>query len=208
MARTVVAVFESVYIAKKAIWELQDQGYPRDRIDMVMDSNRSLEKVKNNRSEILTDEVGAGANIGLSIGGAMGLMSGLLYNLGALPLHIPLLNSALGTGAMAVTSTLGAAIFLGVIAGGMAGAVLGGMLGLGIPEEEARQYAKNVRRSSVSVMVLADWDAVDGAIEVLTRHNPLEIDEKVIEWEKTGRRSKKLKAQVTTDGPREHEERR
>ena len=193
MARTVIAVFESVYIAKKAIWELLDLGFPRDRIDLVTEqtreSTRNLARPHAVRSETVMDELRTGGSIGAGIGGSLGIAGAMLVGFGSL--HLPFLAAITG---VPPTAQLEAAALTGVglIAGAIAGSLFGGLLGLGIPETEIQQYAKTVRHDRVTVMVVADWDAVDGTIEVLEHYNPLEIRQKTIVWQKAGVREKKL----------------
>lgn len=186
MARTVIAVYDSVYTAKKAIWELIDLGFPRERIDLFAEHNMdSLAKSESTRSEMVMDELRAGAALGAGIGGALGLAGGLLFLLQALPL--PFLSWMASIPLEASTILLAA-----VVAGAILGSLFSGLIGLGIPEEEIVQYARNVRKEGVTVMVVADWDAVDGTLEVLSRYNPLDLKQKTIEWQKAGAREKKL----------------
>lgn len=193
MARTVIAVFESVYAAKKAVWELTYLGYPRERIDLFADRTAedasALAKPETIRAESVTDELRTGANIGFGIGGSLGIVGGLLVSLGTL--HIPFFTANLGE-PLTLGGVFLATIVTGILAGGLLGSLMGGLLGLGIPEEEIEQYAKHVRKENITVMVVADWDAVDGTIEILGRHNPLEIKQKAIEWQKVSSREKKL----------------
>lgn len=208
MARTVVAIYESVYIAEKAIWDLQDLGYPRDRIEVVaapirerIAASRKTEKV---RPEVVENEIGLGLSIGAGIGSSLGIIGAMLFGLGAM--HVPSIAQAAGNYATAAAAL--AAVIIGLVAGSGSGALLGSLIGLGIPEEEARKYAKSVRSDNVTVMVLADWDAIDGAIEVLTRHNPLELNEKTIEWQMHGRKGWKPVLQPVHVEAQEHHERR
>ncbi len=191
MARTVIAIYESVYTAKQAIWELMDLGYPRDRIDIItgrlMDNANDLAKPEAARSEMVVDELRAGAGIGAGIGGSLGIVGGLLASVGQFHISLPI--AAGPWNALAVVSAM---VAIAMTAGGIAGSLLGGLVGLGIPEEEVRSYAKNARKDSVTVMVVADWDAIDGTIEVLGHYNPLEIRQKTIEFQKAGPRERKL----------------
>ncbi len=191
MARTVIAVYESVYTAKQAIWELMDLGYPRDRIDIttgrLMDSTNDLAKPEVARSEMVVDELRAGVGIGAGIGGSLGMVGGLLASVGELRISLPV-----AAGPLHVLAVLSAMIVVAMVTGGIAGSLLSGLIGLGIPEEEVRGYAKNVRKDSVTVIVVADWDAIDGTIEVLGHYNPLELRQKTIEWQKAGPLERKL----------------
>ena len=192
MARAIVAVYDSFYLANKAVQELAASGYPRNMIDIL--SRSSHEKAGSSelalqsggvKPEIQTGGQAAGIQIGAGIGGAVGVSGGLLAGLGML--HLPgLFATAAGRPLAAALAGLALA---GVAAGigSLAGMLLGWLLGLGIPEEEARQYAKNVRNGEVMVNVMADWDTVDPVIEILSKHSPLEVKEKAISWQKSGR---------------------
>jgi hypothetical protein len=224
MARTIIAVFESVYSAKKAVWELTDLGFPRKLIDIVAErspgSMNGLTKSEKARSEIEVDDLRAGANIGAGIGGSLGMTVGILYGIGAMSfppfltdlgagiskllnstggfmasisaLHIPASLAAFTSGPQAVAAFMLAAAFLCTTAGGVAGSLISALVGLGLSEEEIRQYAKNVHEGIVTVMIVADGEAVDGTLKVLGQHNPLEIKQNSIEWHKVGPREKKL----------------
>jgi hypothetical protein len=189
----VVAEFESIYTAKKAVLELLKSGFSRERIDLSTDriyaNPRDQEKPDRVHSEVVLDELQAGSGIGAGIGASLGLVGGLLVTLGELTL--PFLASVTNI-TMSVVPEIVILAGAGLVAGGILGGMLSGLVGLGIPENEVRQYAKTVRRSYVTLMVIADWDAVDGTIAVLENHNPLDIHQKAIEWKKMEGNEKKL----------------
>ena len=183
MARTIIAIYDSYYSASKAARELAVHGFPREMIDITTQPSAKQQqivepwnnKVEPNRSEIIVDAPGAGLRIGAGIGSAVGVIGALLTALGAL--QIPgLASPALSGSLLPLVAVAG----LGTLSGGAAGGLLGSLLGLGFPEEEARQYAKNVRAGKVIVTILADWDSVDPVIEILHEHRPLEVQEKSI----------------------------
>ncbi len=224
MARTIIAVFESVYSAKEAVWELVDLGFPRKLVEMVAENSEGisngLARPEKPRSEMVLDDIHAGGIIGAGIGGSLGIFGALLIGRGAMQIAPSLMAvgswvdglMGLANGKMAsiagpqITPTL-AAITRGPLAAPLmaavfilavtlffafAGSMAGGLVGLGIPEDEIRQYAKNVNVSTVTVMIVADGDAIDGSLKVLSRHAPLEIRQKTIEWQKAGPQEKKL----------------
>lgn len=196
MARTVIAVFESVYSAEQAVWELLDQGFPRERIDLfterLAENMSGLVRPEKVCSEVVIGELRAGANIGAGIGGSLGITGGLLILLGAMhaPSFLAGLTGGTQAGPLAAAILILAIAGLSTAAGGLFGSLISGLVGLGIPEEEIRQYAKNVRKGNVTLMIVADWDAVDGTLEVLGRHNPLEVRQKSIESLKAEQRKK------------------
>jgi hypothetical protein len=190
MARTVIAVFDSIYLAKNAIRGLLDLGLPREQVDLVTERFPELignaAKPEKGRTEIVVDELRAGAMVGAGIGLSLGMTGEMLNGLGAL--HLPSSLARFANAPLIFTVWWLVAILLPAITG----LLVSGLIGLGIPEEELRQYAKDVQGRNVTVMIVAEWEAVDRAIEVLDRYNPLEIRQKPIEWEKAGLREKRL----------------
>jgi len=237
MARTIIAVFESVYSAKQAVWELIDLGFPRRLIDLVVehsqDNSSGSAKPEQARSEIEVDDLRMGANIGAGIGASLGTAGGILSVIGALDispfladigagiratfgmtgglmesigaLPFPSLLASLATGPQGVAVEVLTTAFVCTVAGGLLGGLICGMIGLGLSEEEYRQYAKNVHEGIVSVMIVADGDAVDGTLKVLGLHNPLEIRQKPIEWQKVGPREKRLAERALRVKATEHD---
>lgn len=204
MARTIVAIYDSFYAASKAVRELELNGLPRNMIDIFIRPNQTKAghammsvKRKAVRPEIYMDGQGTGAQIGAGIGSAVGIVGGILTLLGAL--HIP------GLAPNIVPAALSLLAITGVSA--ITGGVFGGLLGLGITEEEARQYSKNIRAGDVLVTVLADWDSVEPVIEVLNKHNPLEVQEKSPGRPKTVRAGLASAKQPAYLDTREHQDR-
>jgi hypothetical protein len=80
-------------------------------------------------------------------------------------------------------------ISLGVI-GAAAGAVTGGvtasLIDMGVPDEEADSYAESLRRGSALVTVTVHEDRVQNAIDILRRHNPFDIEQRVTQWRMRG----------------------
>jgi hypothetical protein len=56
----------------------------------------------------------------------------------------------------------------------------------GLPEENAQYYAEGVRQGGVLVATRVDENQSDRAVEILSRHNPVDIDEHVRRWRKEG----------------------
>ncbi len=191
MARTVVAIFESYYSADRAVRELFKDGFPRDMVDVFptthikSSENASETKIDSLQPEIEVDGASIGLKVGAGVGGAVGGTSGLLALMGALNLSLltPLVAGSPLAAALAFFLFTG----VGAASGGLTGSLFGHFLGMGISDAEARQYAKNVRENDVAVTVLADWDSVDPVIEILSRYNPLEVQEKALGRLKTGR---------------------
>jgi hypothetical protein len=228
MARTIVAVFDCYYSAKKAIHDLGENGFPRDLVDVFSRPPAGLPVEKSStreavargagaeeqlaawakreriKSEIWDSEEKVGASIGAGIGGAMGITGAFMYAAGAFQLPALTHYLAATTGSYTGLATAAVIAAASLVAGSLAGIMLGGSIGLNITEEEAIQYAKNVRQGDVLVTVLADYDSVDPVIEILHKHNPLEVQEKPMTWQ--GKAS--MKRQMILNRSSENQERR
>src|SRR5574338_26191 len=163
MARTVLAVFESVFSAKQAVYDLLESGLNGDMIDILPRPKGALEVAmtppkKSERvvTEVDKDAHGVGLHIGAGVGAALGITGGMMNAAGALPLAWIDRLAVSGLGYVLLLLVAGAVI--GAAACGALGGLLGGLAGLHIPEEEIRTYARVARREPVMVTILADWD--------------------------------------------------
>jgi hypothetical protein len=208
MARTVIAVFDSKYMADKAVYDLHENGLASDMIEMfarpILKKGTDAKEQKHKRvpAEITIGPLGAGTHIGAGIGGAVGIAAGLLIISGAL--SVPILTGS----ALPWISILLAVVIVGAMAGGLVGSLLGGLLGLAISEEELQQYARIVREDQVVVAVLAEWGLVDPVLQILHKHNPLEIEEKPYSQRITGRHGTTTSSPQVQSIAQEHEEHR
>lgn len=180
MARTLVAYFDSVYSAEKAIHDLAKNEFSRDRISIRLSHNGSKEAQTDPSGplvapepEIIFESLGAGIRAGAVIGSALALAGALLLSLGVL--DVPGYRLQSFPGLLNALLNLGIWLAAGTISGVVIGSLIGMVLNLHIPESEVRQYARTVRQGKVAVSLLADYDEVDGAIQILNRHAPLEV---------------------------------
>ena len=60
------------------------------------------------------------------------------------------------------------------------------MLGLGIPEHEGACYAEGVRRGGTLVSVRAEENQLDRVMEVMAKHDAVDIDQRSAEWRQSG----------------------
>lgn len=183
MARTVLAVFESVFSASQAVNELSENGLNGNMIEIFPRPKGALEtaavhnrKTSHVVSEVDKDAHGIGLQVGAGIGAALGISGGLMAEAGALPLAW--LEPLALPGVWTTVIVISIAALIGAAACAALGGLLGGLLGLNIPDGEIRQYARAARREPVMVAVLADWDSIDPVLQILNKHNPLELVEK------------------------------
>lgn len=171
MARTVVAMFDSLSEAQDAVQDLVDNGVPRDHISVVGNDARGEYTTEHDHDHESAAAEGAGA--GAVGGGVVGGVLGLLVGIGALA--IPGIGPVIAAGPLvAALGTAAAGAGIGAAAGGL----LGALVGAGIPEEDAHLYAEGVRRGGTLVTVTTEQGMADTAYRVLHRHNAVDVDER------------------------------
>ena len=116
-----------------------------------------------------TSEAAARAGIGAVIGG----LGGLLVGLGALA--ILGIGPVLAAGPI-VTTLVGAGV------GAAAGGLIGALVNAGVPEDQAQIYAEGVLRGGTLVTLSTSAENADRAVDILNKHNPVDIDRKASQW--------------------------
>ena len=126
---------------EKAYKDLQDRGYSKDEINLIM-SDRTREKYfsgENADTEIGT-KAAEGAGTGTAIGGTIGAVVGIVAALGT-SLAIP------GLGLL-IAGPIAAGL-AGAGAGGIAGSIIGALVGWGIPEDRAKYYESGINDGKI-----------------------------------------------------------
>ncbi|MBO2944191.1 general stress protein [Paenibacillus sp. F411] len=162
MEKHVVGVFETEQEAIKAIQQLQDRGVSGERISVLSKDKQEMETVSEETGTKAPEGVAAGA----ATGGILGGVTGLLAGAGALA--IPGIGPILAAGPIAATLT-GAAVGAG------AGGLVGGLIGLGIPEEEAREYEGYINEGRILVLV-DDEERHDDVHDIFNSNRSLNSD--------------------------------
>lgn len=157
--RTVVGLFDSWSQAQSTVRDLEASGFNRNDIDVIA------------HADVLAEgHQGAAMGAGAAIGAGLGVLAGL--TLVAVP----------GFGVVAALGPIVATGILGAVAGGL----VGSLVDAGVPMDEAQHYAEGVRRGGTLVVVNACDDDCPRAIEVINRHNPVNLDERVLNWRQGG----------------------
>ncbi len=184
MTRTVVALYDDFDAANNAVKELVDNGFSRDDISLMFNDaageyGRSMET-----RDMGTSGAAEGAGVGAGIGAAIGGLGGLLIGLGALT--IPGIGPVVAAGPLAAALTGLAGAGAGAVAGGVTGGLIGALVDMGVPEETAGYYAEGVRRGGHLVTVRTPDHLSDRAVNILNRHNPVDVNDRVTQWRDTG----------------------
>ena len=154
--RTVSATFADRDSAEKAFRALEDKGYNKDDINLIMNNDtrkRYFDKDEDNDSK-LGSKAMEGAGKGSVIGGSVGAIAGVIAALGT-NLIIP------GLG-LVIAGPIAAGL-AGAGAGGLTGGLIGALVGAGIPEDHAKEYEKSVKEGRIvmSVKAKSEEDAED-----------------------------------------------
>jgi hypothetical protein len=174
MAKSIIALYDNVDNAHRAVRDLVDYGFDREGISLMTQDRRQAEREMGTVEE---DTVSEGAGAGAGVGALVGGLGGLLVGLGALA--IPGIGPLLVAGPL-VTTLAGAGVGAGL------GALVGALAGMGVPEEEARYYAEGVRRGGTLVTVRSPDDRAPEAVDIMERYNPVDVDQRAAEWRAEG----------------------
>jgi len=154
--RTVaVGVFDDAQAAQKAVNELRRVGFREDQIGVV---SRHTDEVSGGTA---VSERGSKAATGAAAGVATGAGLGALWGIGILAGALPVIGPAIAGGALAT-------ILSSAAAGAAVAGLTGALIGLGLPEEEARYYEDEFKAGRTVVTVKADG-RYDEAVAILRR---------------------------------------
>jgi hypothetical protein len=153
----VFGIYPSRIAAEKAADALLVAGFREGDISVLMADVQSTREFAHEKNTKAPEGTTAGALAGGAIGGTLGLLAGI----GSLA--IP------GLGPMIAAGPIMAAL-AGAGAGGAVGVLVGALIGMGIPEYEAKRYEGRVKNGGVLLSVHCDnSDWVDRAKDILKR---------------------------------------
>ena len=177
--KTIVGLFDSFSEAEAVVRDLERAGYDRSDISMVANESSRRGARTTTTASTRSDDGGAveGAGTGAVIGGVTGGVAGLIASLAGLA--IPGIGPVLAAGPL-VAALTGAGV------GAVAGGLIGALTSAGVPEEHARYYEEGVRRGGTLVTVAASDSDADEVMDIMNRHNPVDIEERASQWRETG----------------------
>lgn len=155
--RSVVGIYPSRNTVESAIVALQKDGFPNSDISLLLPESMGAHDFGATKATKAPEGATAGATSGAVIGGALGWLAGI----GALA--IPGLGPFIAAGPIM-------AALAGVGVGGAVGGFTGALVGLGIPEYEAKRYEGRLRSGGILLSVHCDTsEEIDRAKAVLQR---------------------------------------
>lgn len=161
--RRAVGVFNSRSAAEHALHDLNDSGFPMNKISVIAQDDKQDDIEGVDVQNKVGNKADEGAGTGAVTGGVLGGATGLLVGLGALA--IPGVGPIVLAGEVATalaTTLAGGAI------GAAAGGLIGALVGLGIPEERAKAYNDRVSRGHYLVLVDGSDAEIAKAEAILT----------------------------------------
>jgi hypothetical protein len=144
MANTAVfGIYQTRDAVESAVRELQIGGFRSTDISILVPQNIGSKDFAHEKATKAPEGVAAGVGSGAVIGGTLGWLAGI----GALA--VP------GIGPLIASGPIVAAL-AGIGAVGAIGGIAGALIGLGIPEYEAKRYEGRVRKGGILLSVHAD----------------------------------------------------
>jgi hypothetical protein len=161
--KVVYGIYPTELSAENAVDALKDAGFRNTDISVLFQDNRGTKDFAHEKGTKAPEGAATGAGSGMVIGGALGWLAGI----GALA--IPGLGPFIAAGP--IMGLLG-----GMGAGGAIGGIAGALIGMGIPEYEAKRYEGRIKEGGVLMSVHCDSDEwVKRAKEILERTGAKDI---------------------------------
>lgn len=161
--KSVFGIFNDRTSLERAITDLKVAGFRNTDISVLLPSDESTKAFAHEKGTKAPEGATTGATGGLAVGGVLGWLAGI----GALA--IP------GVGPFVAAGPIVAAI-AGAGIGGALGGVAGALVGLGIPEYEAKRYEGLVKTGGLLISVhVDDNDLEKRAKDILERDGARDI---------------------------------
>src|SRR5215468_6465866 len=171
-------IYPSRSALEMGITELRSANFRNEDISVLFPENVGTKDFAVEKGTKAPEGTATGAGTGVVIGGALGWLAGI----GALA--IPGLGPFIAAGPIV-------AALAGVGAGGVVGAVTGALVGMGMPEYEAKRYQGLVKEGGILLSVHSDnSDWTRKAKDILERTGAEDISstaEASADWEKSAK---------------------
>jgi hypothetical protein len=152
---SVYGIYPNELTVENGVDALRQAGFRSTDISVLFPDNRGTKDFAHEKNTKAPEGAATGAGSGMVIGGALGWLAGI----GALA--IPGLGPFIAAGP--IMGLLG-----GMGAGGAIGGIAGALIGMGIPEYEAKRYEGRIREGGVLLSVHCDEsDWIKRAKEIL-----------------------------------------
>lgn len=168
MSKATIGLAESYDQTVRIVDDLKILGFTKDEISLLYPDKGGIRDVGHENASKAPEGIAVGAGTGGIIGGALGWLAGI----GAI--MIP------GAGPFIAAGPLMAALG-GVALGTTIGGVTGGLVGLGIPEYEAKLYAGKMKGDNVLIAVTSnDNELADRAEKIMKENGATDISKVMV----------------------------
>ena len=162
--RLLTMIFKNPNNADQAFNHLISNGFNKDDITVVMSDETRNDYFSD--KDMPEDSLGSKAVEGMGVGGAIG------GTLGAIGAAIAAIGATLAfPGLGIVVAGPIAAAFAGAGAGSAVGGMVGALVGYGMPDEQAKQYDKDIKDGAILIGIKAPAEKYDVLHSELNRFN-------------------------------------
>jgi len=159
----VFGIYKSLTQAENAVDMLQAARFPSQDVSVLMPDKESTRQFAHEKNTKAPEGATTGAVGGATVGGAIGLLAGLgsiaIPGVGPLIAAGPIVGMLAGAGA-----------------GGAVGTLVGALIGMGIPEYEAKRYEGLVKDGGVLMSVhCTTSEEIDRAKNLLERSGATDV---------------------------------
>ena len=181
MKHSALCLVDTESQADAIVGKLRSAGFSDNDISVLFPDKGSTRDFAHKKETKMPE----GATVGASAGGALGGTIGLLAGIGALA--IPGLGPFIAAGPI-IAALSGGAIGAGV------GGLTGGLIGLGIPEYEAKRYEGKVKEGGILISVHSENNSETSSAKAIFK------EEGAYDISSTGEAHAEVKAQDSSDG--------
>ena len=161
--KSVYAIVQSYQKAETIVTKLKNDGFSNNQISVLFPDKSTSRDFAHEKNTKAPEGAVTGGVTGGALGGALGWIAGI----GALA--IP------GVGPFIAAGPLAAAIG-GVAIGASIGGIAGGLIGMGIPEMEAKRYEGKVKKGNILISVHTESkDEITRVKKILEDNNAEDI---------------------------------
>jgi uncharacterized membrane protein len=192
MTETLIAVFGNARSAENAVQDLLNAGFSAEDISFAVNDTRRA-NINPEVNELHDVSAGEGAGVGALFGSIVGAVATVAT------LTIPGIGPVLAAGPLQALIAAGLGAGIGAATGAVTGGITAGLVKLGVPEEDASLYAESLRRGDAIVTVMTDDSNLYEARRILSRHSPVDLDQRRQTWEQSGWQRFNPDAQPLTD---------
>lgn len=182
MTKTVVALFDQLQQAEKAVKDLEENGISSNHISLVANDRTGQYQAYLNGPETPGQNVmGAGMGEMNQVAQSLGNIGNELNGLGALV--IPGIGRAIAAGPM--TGDLNSSAPMGTIRSETSN-ILRALENMGLNKDQAGMFAEGVLRGGAMITVQINDEMAGKTKGILDAFDPIDMKSRVSEWEKNG----------------------